>query len=154
MKNRGFSMVELIIVIAIMAILSGFLAPSLIRYINKSRLSADIDTGKSLATAIMTAVVSDGAYDNAQTVSTPTKVTSIAPGDFRDAISSVVNLDDLKGKAKKDVDGGAIDQEFYYTLDPERNKVQIFYGCGNVNNDSDYDKYMIYPETGSKLLEQ
>ena len=146
MKNRGFSMVELIIVIAIMAILAGFLAPSLIRYINKSRLSTDIDTGRSLATAIMTAVVSDGAYDSAQTVSTPTKVKSIAPGDFRDAISSVVNLDNLQGKALKDVDGGVLDQEFYYTLDPERNKVQIYYG-GTT------DDYMIYPETGSKLLE-
>ncbi|MDF2801615.1 MAG: prepilin-type N-terminal cleavage/methylation domain, partial [Anaerocolumna sp.] len=36
-NNKGFSLVELIIVIAIMAILSGALAPQLIKYLDKSR---------------------------------------------------------------------------------------------------------------------
>lgn len=36
-KNYGFSLVELIIVIAIMAILAGAVAPAIIRYIDKTR---------------------------------------------------------------------------------------------------------------------
>ena len=36
-KNNGFSLVELIIVIAIMAILATVIAPALIRFIDKSR---------------------------------------------------------------------------------------------------------------------
>ena len=41
-NNKGFSLVELIIVIAIMAILVGITAPLLIKYIEKSRVSADM----------------------------------------------------------------------------------------------------------------
>ncbi len=47
-RNRGFSMVELIIVIAIMAILAAALAPSLIRYIKKAQKSSDLDTAREL----------------------------------------------------------------------------------------------------------
>lgn len=41
-KNKGFSLVELIIVIAIMAVLVGVLAPAYLRYVEKSRKSADV----------------------------------------------------------------------------------------------------------------
>lgn len=41
--NKGFSLVELIIVIAIMAVLVGVLAPQFIKYVESSRQSTDID---------------------------------------------------------------------------------------------------------------
>lgn len=47
-NNKGFSLVELIIVIAIMAILIGVLAPQYIKYVEKSRRSADEDSAESL----------------------------------------------------------------------------------------------------------
>ena len=40
LTNKGFSLVELIIVIAIMAVLVGVLAPQYIKYVEKSRVSA------------------------------------------------------------------------------------------------------------------
>ena len=40
-KNRGFSLVELIIVIAIMAILVGVITPVMIKYIEKTNIAAD-----------------------------------------------------------------------------------------------------------------
>ena len=42
MNNKGFSLVELIVVIAIMAVLVGVLAPQFIKYVEKSRQSTDI----------------------------------------------------------------------------------------------------------------
>lgn len=41
LTNKGFSLVELIIVVAIMAVLIGVLAPQYLRYVEKSRLQKD-----------------------------------------------------------------------------------------------------------------
>ncbi len=41
-NNKGFSLVELIIVIAIMAVLIGVLAPQYLRYVEKSKKQADL----------------------------------------------------------------------------------------------------------------
>ena len=54
--NKGFSLVELIVVIAIMAVLVGVLAPTLIKNIEKSRVSKDkqnLDTVKGAITTVL-----------------------------------------------------------------------------------------------------
>ena len=52
MNNKGFSLVELIIVIAIMAILVGVLAPQFIKYVESSRQSTDIQNASEIRAAI------------------------------------------------------------------------------------------------------
>ena len=65
-NNKGFSLVELIIVIAIMAILAGALAPALIKYIAKSRRSTDVSNAQTIATAVTNALSVEAAYDAAE----------------------------------------------------------------------------------------
>ena len=54
-NNKGFSLIELIIVIAIMAILVGVLAPAYLRYVEKSRKSSDIQAFATAMSAMKTA---------------------------------------------------------------------------------------------------
>lgn len=61
-NNKGFSLVELIIVIAIMAILAGAIAPALIKYIDKSRKSNDVSSAKTIKTAVETALGNEDCY--------------------------------------------------------------------------------------------
>ena len=51
--NKGFSLVELIIVIAIMAVLVGVLAPQFIKYVEQSRRSRDIQTAQEVREAVL-----------------------------------------------------------------------------------------------------
>ena len=78
--NKGFSLVELIVVIAIMAVLVGVLAPTLIRNVEKSRESTDLQTLDSLRQSVTTALSTE-AVNNKVTKGT----------------SYTYKLDDIKG---------------------------------------------------------
>ena len=54
-NNKGFSLVELIIVIAIMAILVAVLAPQYLKYVERSRYSRDVQMVDQLYTAVQAA---------------------------------------------------------------------------------------------------
>ena len=62
--NGGFSLVELIIVIAIMAVLVGILVPQYLSYMHKARVAADWANIKNYYTEITLDYISTGQYNS------------------------------------------------------------------------------------------
>jgi prepilin-type N-terminal cleavage/methylation domain-containing protein len=61
--NKGFSLVELIVVIAIMAVLTAVLAPSLLAYVERSRAQKDDSAMAEVTNAVMLALADQNVYD-------------------------------------------------------------------------------------------
>jgi len=70
-NNKGFSMVELIIVVAMLAVLLALLAPQYIRYVEKTRIRQDDAVVKHLIDVIMVAVEDTEAYRELSDGATP-----------------------------------------------------------------------------------
>ncbi len=103
-NNKGFSLVELIIVIAIMAILAGALAPALIKYIAKSRRSTDVSNAQTIATAVTNALSVEAAYDacNAGDYTVAVDGTQLGTtDDFKSEVSSQLGNSKFKPKYVK-----------------------------------------------------
>ncbi len=75
--NKGFSLVELIVVIAIMAVLVGVLAPTLIRNVEKSRESKDAQNVDQIKSALEVALQKEDAYAAAVPASGAAATTAI-----------------------------------------------------------------------------
>lgn len=156
-SNKGFSMVELIIVIAIMAILAAALAPSLIKYINKSRLSTDVQTGTTIASAINAALAVEAAYDAASPYDGKvTCINDIVAGSdsFAAEVAQVIGINTgatVKGKSKKDLGGNTFADagSFYVMIDAKNNKVQVWYGT----SDTAATDHLVSPNAGASMAE-
>lgn len=108
LNNKGFSLVELIIVIAIMAVLIGVLAPQYLKYVEKSRKSADEDNFQQIISAVqvyysdpvhtLPSVTTDTNYD--VTVVSGKITASSIPTEIKDACTDAgVTLENITIKS-------------------------------------------------------
>lgn len=70
LNNKGFSLVELIIVIAIMAVLVGVLAPQYLKYVEKSRIQTDESAIGEIRNIIVNSMADDDVYPSVATGTT------------------------------------------------------------------------------------
>lgn len=104
LNNKGFSLVELIIVIAIMAVLIGVLAPQYLKYVEKSRQSADLDNYQAMITAVQV-YYSDPAHSAANGTITVANGAVTSTQNIQDALNDagvVASKITMKSTAYKD----------------------------------------------------
>lgn len=96
--NKGFSLVELIVVIAIMAVLVGVLAPTLIRNVEKSRESTDLQNLDSIRQSVVTAMSTESVAGLTPTTGTSSIVYSSLAADASGASSTLTGAlyDEMK----------------------------------------------------------
>lgn len=97
-KNKGFSLVELIVVVAIMAVLVGVLAPAYLRYVEKARVQKDESAVAEVVEAVKIALSDEQVNDSIKygNTDTDTKVTiTVSTGAI-----SVTNVNTVEGATR------------------------------------------------------
>lgn len=104
--NKGFSLVELIVVVAIMAVLIGILAPQYLKYVEKSRAQKDSSAAEEVRHAVEIAIADETIYNDLGIDSTTTSANVVVQDDtaFTYSISGKGTklLDELKSTFGKD----------------------------------------------------
>ena len=149
-NNKGFSLVELIIVIAIMAILVGVMAPQLIKYIEKTNVSADVQLCDTVRQAIQTAYM-DPAVVTKDNVVLPSEnkqlninsITQSTMPDFYDAVKTTLGVEpsDMKLKLKSEARQTKNKGEIMFAIDKESGAVAVW--VTNSDNSGKKQKYSV-----------
>ncbi|MBR4719163.1 MAG: prepilin-type N-terminal cleavage/methylation domain-containing protein [Lachnospiraceae bacterium] len=96
--NKGFTLLELIIVIAIMAVLVGFLIPWYLKFVEKSRVATDEQIAQAVHDAVAAAVADEYVTDRPLSGFSRMNLSSLnglAYTDFVDEVKGFLQVDDL-----------------------------------------------------------
>ena len=91
-NDKGFSLVEVIIVIAIMALLAGALAPALLRYVEEARIRTDEEKAADLDDAVTVAAGELGVHDEILSLDLPAELKFYPDTGFEDLEGKIPTL--------------------------------------------------------------
>lgn len=147
MNNKGFSLVELIIVIAIMAVLIVVLAPQYLKYVEKSRNSTDVTNATEIVTAIQVYAADPdveatkvlGAGEATITVKSDGAVTGTGVNNLNEAFKAAgFDVDATSGNLKTTCVSKTAWQSYIITVTVEKNgNVKFKYGAGDAAGKAD-----------------
>lgn len=75
-NNKGFSLVELIVVVLIMAIIAVALAPQVMKWVNNSRVSSDVTSYETLVSDVQIALTDENTWKSCGDKSIAITITS------------------------------------------------------------------------------
>ena len=151
-NNKGFSLVELIVVIAIMAVLMVVLAPAMLRYVEKTRVQKDDSAVSEAANAAELALADETIYTAANGAATIT--ITVADNAVITAKADTADFDALAKDIKATV-GEKIDfvskarngktATIQLKYDGNRGAYVLFTESGATNSDGKYYNGVMWP---------
>ena len=103
-KNKGFTLVELVVVIVILAILVGITISGIFIYVRQSRIATDLDTASAIQSACSVLEVDEDVIDKVQTLGYDATITwskHVENKDIRTDGAVENNVKEISGVVKK-----------------------------------------------------
>ncbi len=104
LTNKGFSLVELIIVVAIMAVLVGVLAPQYLRYVEKTKLQKDNSAIAEVANILKISAAEEKVWEEVSTAGTGGLTYTFDASTRELTIPSAGDHDSLDNELKQTID--------------------------------------------------
>lgn len=136
MKKKGFTLIEMIIVIAIIAILISIAVPQVAKALKKSKAIADVVTANTIAATIQEMMLEGINFNETKEWKVLTDENFFSEGSNLHLNDFIENFNTLKPKMNSEY-------VFYYIYDASNNKLEI--GAGKPGINGIQSVYRLYP---------